>query len=137
MKAITAEPAVNGADKVVYQVNADKVEVVSSVITADEFLDLLTLQSEEYPLAPGKHAVIHSLTYAEVKRIIAQNKGDQDELELSALVIGTEFPHITPAMMAQLREKKAGPLMNMAKRIMVISGMMDDAPNLGEDGASS
>lgn len=136
MKAITAEPTLNGTEKVAYQVSAEQVEVVSSVVTADEFIDLLTGTTEEYPLAPGKHATIRSLTYAEFKRIIAQNKGDRDELELSALVIGTEFPHITPQMMEQLRKAKAGPLMNMAKRIMVITGMMDDPANLGEDGAS-
>lgn len=133
MKAITSA---NG-DGATIHVDESRVEVMSSVITADEFLDLLTTSTEEYPLAPGKHAVIRSLSYAEVKRIMAQNKGNQDELELSALVIGTEFPHITPQMMDALRKSKAGPLMNMAKRIMVISGMMDDDKNLGEDGASS
>lgn len=119
------------------EVSADKVTVVSSTITAEEFLDLIVQDTEEYPIAPGKHAVIRSLEYAEAKRIFAQNKGDKDEVELSALLVGTVFPKLNASHLAALRAGKPGPLMNMAKRIMEISGMIDSEKAMGEDGASS
>lgn len=119
------------------EVSADKVTVVSSTITAEEFLDLIVQDTEEYPIAPGKHAVIRSLEYAEAKRIFAQNKGDKDEVELSALLVGTVFPKLNASHLEALRAGKPGPLMNMAKRIMEISGMIDSEKAMGEDGASS
>lgn len=118
-------------------VSPDRVEVVSSEITAEEFIDLLGEATENYPLAPGKHAVIRSLTYNEVKRVIKENQGKRDEIELSALIIGTVFPKLNASQIALLRNKRSGPLMLMAKRIMVISGMMDDDKALGEGGAST
>jgi hypothetical protein len=132
-KAITS--ASNGNESIM--VSEDKVTVVSSQITAEELLDLIVEETEEYPIAPGKYATIRSLSYAETKRLVAQNKGDRDELELSALLVGTVFPKLTADHLDKLRKGKAGPLMQMAKRIMVISGMIDDDKNMGEDGASS
>ena len=136
-KAITSAEvdAANGNGYV--EVAAKQVEIVSSEISADEFVELLATVTEEFPLLPGKHAVIRSLEYQEVKRIIAQNKGNKDELELSALIVGTMYPKLTPEHVAKIRRGNAGPIMLMAKRIMVISGMVDDDKNLGEGGASS
>jgi hypothetical protein len=136
-KAITDATAGAHNGEGVVTVSEDRVSVVSSEVTADEFLDLIVEQTEEYPIAPGKHAVIRSLEYTEVKRIVAENKGNRDELELSALLVGTVFPKLTDEHLERLRRGKAGPLMNMAKRIMEISGMVDSDKALGEDGASS
>lgn len=113
------------------------VEVVSQVITADEFLGLFEGGTEEFPLGNGKHAIIRTLSYAEVKRIVAQNR-KRDEMELDALVTGTVQPKLTKDHVNLLRRsEKAGLLFKMAKRIMVISGMMDDDASMGEGGASS
>lgn len=136
-KAIMSATADASNGEGVIQVSKDRVSVVSSEVTADEFLDLIAEETEEYPIAPGKHAVIRSIEYTEVKRIVAQNKGDKDEIELSALLVGTVFPKLTEEHLERLRRSKAGPLMNMAKRIMEISGMVDSDKALGEDGASS
>lgn len=115
----------------------NNVEVVSSVISADDFFDIVSGYEEEYPIAPGKHALIRSLTYPEVKHLAKTHKGDDSEIELAALITGTVFPQLTEEHKAKLRGSAAGPLMNMAKRIMVISGMVDDEKNLGEGGGSS
>lgn len=107
------------------------------VANADDLLSLLVEETEEYPLGNGKAAVLRSLTYPEVQAIAREYKGREEAMALGALRVGLVQPQLTPEQWAVAEKGKAGPLLNMGKRIMVISGMADDDKNLGEDGASS
>lgn len=116
------------------------VQPTSRAITGDEFLDLIAEETEQYPLAPGRFAVIRSLDYPTVKRLVKANQGKgKDELELAFLIEGTVDPQFTADQINKLRggKKKAGPIFKMAKRIMEISDMGDDEQALKNDGSSS
>ena len=109
----------------------------NSYANADDLLSLLTEETEAYDLGNGKTALLRSLTYPDVQSIARQNRGNEEAMAMAAVKLGMKEPQLTPEQWAVAEKGKAGPLLGIGKRVMVISGMADDKANQGEDSASS
>lgn len=107
--------------------NSQSEPVGSIEASADDLLAFLAQETFEYPLGNGKHAVIRSLSYAEVQMGLKKHRDDEIELSIYALKHGLVSPQMTDAQFDQVRAGRAGAVADLANKIMQISGMMQDA----------
>lgn len=119
------------------EVSADKVEIVSSEITAEDFLLILAEETREYPLGNGTHALLRSLSRPEVLSLLKEYKNNQDDMAFGALKLALTRPKLTPDQWSIAEKGKAGPLFKMGKFTLELAGVLDDDKAMGEDGASS
>lgn len=127
--------AVNGNGYV--EVDADKVTVVSSEITADDFLLILAEETKEYPLSNDTHALLRSLSRPEVLKLIREYKNNTEDMAFGALRVAMVKPQLSAEQWEIAAVGKAGPLFKMGKFVMQLAGMIDDDNELKNDGASS
>lgn len=119
------------------KVSPDRVEIVSSEITADDFLLILAEETKEYPLGNHTHALLRSLSRPEVLALLKEYKNNQDDLAFGALRKSMVKPQLSQEQWAIAEGGKAGPLFKMGKFVLELAGVIDDDKALGEDGASS
>lgn len=84
----------------------------------------------------GVTVELRSLTFAESQKLLRDNPNDNSEMTFQALVMGLVAPKLDAAQLEQLRAAKPGPLMKIARRVMVISGMVEDDGPLASGGGS-
>lgn len=116
---------------------AQTVEVISSIITPDEFLGILAEEVKEYPLGNGTHAVLRSLSRPDVLKLLREYKDKTDDMPFGAVRMALVSPQLTAEQWAIAEKGKAGPLFRMGKAVMELAGMIDSDEAAGGDGASS
>lgn len=119
------------------EVAADKVTIVSSEITAEDFLLILAEETKEYPLGNDAHALLRSLSRPEVLKLIKEYKGNEEDMAFGALRRALVKPQLSNEQWEIAAVGKAGPLFKMGKFVMQLAGMIDDDEALKNDGASS
>lgn len=92
---------------------------------AVDFLAAISGETDVFE-TDGVTVELRSLTFAETQRLGIKHKNDNTELAFQALALGLVKPSLTPEQIEQLRQAKPGPLMKIAKRVMEISGMVDE-----------
>jgi hypothetical protein len=104
------------------------------VSSAAEFMARLGSKTELYEVE-GLTVRIRSLGYEDAQAIGA---GQTNGLEAAfqALVLGLVEPKFDEEQLIALRKAKPGPLLDIARRIMEISGMMEGSGPLAGDGSS-
>lgn len=106
-----------------------------AVSSAAEFMARVGGKSELYEVE-GLVVRIRSLGYEDAQSINAANANGL-ETAFQALVLGLEEPKLDEEQLVALRKAKPGPLMNIAKRIMEISGMIEGSGPLDGNGSST
>lgn len=119
------------------EVDADKVTIASSEITADDFLLILAEETKEYPLGNGTHALLRSLSRPEVLKLIREYKNNTEDMAFGALRAAMLKPQLSAEQWEIAAVGKAGPLFKMGKFVMQLAGMIDDDEALKNAGASS
>lgn len=112
--------------------------MTKATTSAIDFLAAISGGTELYEVG-GTTVELRSLTFAEVQRLSTAHKGDSTEMSFQALALGLISPKLDGAQLEQMRSARPGPLMAIAKRIMQISGMVEDeaAPGSPLDGGVS
>jgi len=95
-----------------------------SYLTADAFLTGILGTSEDYILPTIGTVRIRPLTMAEARALSAKYGGDTFGLTIGAVAAGLEQPRLTEEQIAQLERGAAGPMSELAQRIMALSGMI-------------
>jgi hypothetical protein len=109
---------------------------MTKTTNAVDFLAALTCEPEFFE-TNNVTVQLRSLTFTEVQRIATKHKDDSAEMSFQALALGLVEPKLDTEQLEQLRNSKPGPLMNIAKRVMQISGMAaEDKGPLDGDGSS-
>jgi hypothetical protein len=98
--------------------------------SAVDFLAAISGELEVYE-TDGVAVELRSLTFTEVQKLGVKHKDDSSEMAFQALALGLVSPKLDAAQLEQARAGKPGPLMKIAKRVMVISGMAEDEENPG------
>ena len=93
--------------------------------SAVDFLAALSGETDIFE-TDGVTVELRSLTFTETQRLGVKFKNDNTEMAFQALALGLVKPALTPEQLEQLRQAKPGPLMKIAKRVMEISGMVDE-----------
>lgn len=105
------------------------------VSSAAEFMARIGGKSELYEV-DGLTVKIRSLGYEDVQAISGPTVNGL-ETAFQALVLGLVEPKLDEEQLAALRKAKPGPLMNIAQRIMQISGMVEGSGPLDGNGSLS
>lgn len=108
--------------------------MAKAISSAADFLAALSCEPEVYE-TNGVTVELRALTYVEVQRIAAKHKDDNNELAFQAMRLGLVTPKLDDEQIEQVRLGKAGPLMNIARRVMEISGMVEAAGPLAGAGS--
>ena len=104
-------------------------------LSADDFLAGITGEAVDFEL-PGVGTIqVRSLTTAEVMRMRTVT---QDEVMLSVLTVqyGLVAPKLDTAGVARLQEAKPGVIQKIARHIMELSDMLEDAEKKVGTGSS-
>ena len=96
-----------------------------AITGAIDFLAAISGETDMFE-TDGVVVELRSLTFAETQRLGVKFKNDNTEMAFQALTMGLVKPALTPEQLEQLRQAKPGPLMKIAKRVMEISGMVDE-----------
>lgn len=114
------------------------VSMTKATTSAIDFLAAISGGTELFEVG-GVTVELRSLTFAEVQRLSTAHKDDNTEMSFQALALGLVSPKLDDAQLEQMRGAKPGPLMAIAKRVMQISGMVEDeaAPGSPLDGGGS
>lgn len=99
---------------------------MSNYISADDFLTGILGTSEDYVVPTVGTVRIRPLTMAEARALSQKYGGDTFGLTIGAIVAGLEQPRLTEEQVAQLERGAAGPMSELAQRIMALSGMITD-----------
>jgi hypothetical protein len=110
--------------------------MAKAISSATDFLAALSCEPEAYE-TNGVTVELRSLTFTEVQKIATQHRDDSNEMAFQAMRLGLVAPKLDDGQFEQVRSGKAGPLMNIAKRVMQISGMMEDSGPLAGGGSSA
>ena len=100
-------------------------EAKAKALSGAELLQLLACEPETYEVQ-GVTVELRALTFTEVQKLAKIPGDDNVEANFQALRLGLVSPQLTDAEFEQLRNVKAGALMKMAQRVMLISGMTDE-----------
>lgn len=104
--------------------------------SAVDFLGMLACEPEIFE-TDGLTVELRSLTYFEVQRLVAEHKDNDQEMAFQALTLGLVKPELDAEQLGQLRNSRPGPLMKIARRVMRLSGLVDDSGPLAPGGGSS
>lgn len=102
--------------------------------SAVDFLGALACQPEAFE-AEGVTVELRGLTLVEVQNLSQQYANDSTEMAFQALRLGLVTPQLSAAQFEQARNVKAGPLMQMAKRVMELSGLAESSVPLAGSGS--
>ncbi len=103
---------------------------------AVDFLAMLASETELYE-THGVTVELRTLTFTEVQNIATRNRGNETETAFQALRLGLKSPDLSDEQWQQVRSGKAGPLMEIATRVMTISGMAQKEGSSPLDGDGS
>lgn len=106
------------------------------VSSAAEFLARLGGKSELYEV-DGLVVKIRSLGYEDVQVINSAANGNNMEMAFQAIRLGLVEPQLDDEQIEALRKAQPGPLMNIARRVMEISGMVEGDGPLAGTGSSA
>lgn len=109
--------------------------MTKAISSAVDFLAAVSGAPQTFEVE-GVTVELQSLTFAESQQLSKQYGDDSTEMTFQALVLGLVSPKLTEEQIKQLREARPGPLMKMARRVMVISGMLEDDGPLVPGGGS-
>lgn len=98
-------------------------------LSASDLLAGIMGKAEDYALQDVGTVRIRALTVAEVQDLYRTHKGDDMALMVGSIAVGMTDPVLSPEQAQGLMQAAAGPVTNLAKRIMEISGM---TANVGE-----
>jgi hypothetical protein len=108
-----------------------------SILSADDFLTALAGEATDYDL-PGVGVVkIRPIPYIDTQRLLREHAGDEMALMMGALVAGLVEPQLSEADIERLQRGATGPVIDLARRIMAISGMgpREELENLAGGGS--
>lgn len=109
-------------------------ETKGAYLSAEDFLSAIAGETIDHEIKAGGRVVgkvqLRTLEFAAVQSAVSRFKDNHGELMLWALDNALVTPQLTDAQREQVRKGKPGPLLELAKHIMQISGMTD------EDGGS-
>lgn len=108
---------------------------------AIDFLAAISGGTEFYEVE-GIGVEVRSLTFAEVQQMGTKYANDNYEMTFQTVVAGLVTPKLDAAQVEQMRSAKPGAITKISNRIMVLSGMTEDAtapgsPLAGGDSSSS
>lgn len=105
-------------------------ESKKSYITADDFLSAITGEELDFDV-PGLGTVkIRSLTTQQVGRINREADGDPGKMMAMAVRDGLVEPKLPGDVLSTLNDAKPGPIADISRRIMELSGMSAEAEEL-------
>jgi hypothetical protein len=107
-------------------------------VSAQQFLAALQGETVEYELDGVGTVLIRSMTTPEAELFATNDKEGNASKMFKAVELCLVEPALTLEEWAQLATAKPGPIMDLAKRIMELSGMATKANDLeGEAGGGS
>ena len=105
-------------------------ESKKSYISADDFLSGVTGEELDFDV-PGLGMVkIRSLTTREVGKINREADGDPGKMMAMAVRDGLVEPQLSGDVLAVLNDAKPGPIADISRRIIELSGMSEEAEAL-------
>jgi len=107
---------------------------MAKYLSAGDFLAGIQGQAEDYEVAGLGVVKIKSLTTAQARQLYSQYQGDEIGMMLGAVGAGLVEPHLDAEQVAQLAEASVGPISDISKRILQLSGMIDRENRVAPDG---
>jgi hypothetical protein len=99
--------------------------MAATYLTADDFLSGITGEAVDYSLPTGGTIQLRALSFVEAARI-GKLRDDEGALNRAALRAGIITPALTDAQLDRLMDGSAGLVAGIVRRIMQLSGMVDD-----------
>lgn len=109
--------------------------MTKATTSAIDFLAAISGGTEIYEVS-GVSVELRSLTFAEAQKLGTAYKDDPTEMAFQSLALGLVAPKLDEAQLQEVRGARPGPLMAIAKRVMTISGMVEDKENFPGGGSS-
>lgn len=98
--------------------------MAKAISSATDFLAAIAGETQTFEIE-GLAVELRSLTFAEVQRLTAKHRDDAAEMAFQAVILGLVAPKLDETQLEQIRTAKPGPVMEIAKRVMEISGMAE------------
>ena len=96
-----------------------------SYLSADDFLAGITGEAIDYALPTGGAIQLTALSFLDAARI-GKLRGDEVAINRETLHLGIVSPALTDAQLDKLLAGDAGVVAGIIRRIMQLSGMVDD-----------